>query len=136
MKNDKTVAAEMLRGVAQKCNFCMSGNRNDVNACAAGPHSKKSKCALWKYRKGAFSRRSTDIDMISSAVYKHCSNCIGKSEIINCTSDGNGGYHKCELFDYRLISIEVIVRSKVKNPEISTKSVQIEEGYNSVCTNS
>lgn len=136
MKNDKTVAAEMLIHIAQKCSYCMSGIRQDVNECKACPSSGKSKCSLWKYRKGAFSKRSSDIDMVTSAISKHCGECVGKSEIIKCTSDGSKGYHKCELFDYRLTALDVKIRSKVKTTEISTKSVQIEEGYSPVCTNS
>jgi hypothetical protein len=113
----------------------MGDNQTDVNNCAATPKSGKSKCALWKYRNGAFSKWSSTETAVRSAIHKHCKEYIGKEkDIESCTSDGSGGYHRCILYDYRNLAKaeKYQVSDDQNNSQISTKNLLMEGEKSSV----
>lgn len=99
--------SDLLIAVRKRCVHCMSGCGDDIENCAAGQEAGNPKCALYKYRTGATSRKASNEKQILSAIKKHCNECAGsENEAIDCTSGGSGGFHKCELYDIRLWAFE------------------------------
>jgi len=97
-----SVENNLLLAIRRHCLECMGGNKEDVDNCQAGPEAGKCKCRLWDYRNGPLTTAEKNKRRLLHVINAHCRECIGQGEdVINCKSDGSGGFDRCNLFELR-----------------------------------
>lgn len=102
VKNDISAENTLLLAVHRHCLHYMSGDKELVDNCRAGPYSGLSMCALWEYRQGPLSKENHAKKFVLATIHQHCIQCIGKeSEVDKCQTNETCGYRKCLLYGYR-----------------------------------
>lgn len=96
-----TVENNILLLMRRHCLECVSGNKEDVENCKARMDACKSKCLLWDYRQGPLTTAETNKRRLLYVINAYCKQCLVGDSVNDCTSDGRGGFKKCDFFELR-----------------------------------